>query len=140
MEKELLFIDMDGVLANYELAIRSGFKANDIGFYKNLHLIEGAKSAMRRLREKYDVYVLSTPAWSKIHSWNEKREWMEIHFPELKKRLILSHNKSLFTGRALIDDNPQWNGAHNFNGEIIHFRSEKFPDWNTVTNYLLNDG
>jgi 5'(3')-deoxyribonucleotidase len=62
---------------------------------------------------------------------------VENHLGELAfKRLILSHNKGLFTGRALIDDRLR-NGVDHFKGEHIHFGTEKFPDWDSVLDYLL---
>jgi 5'(3')-deoxyribonucleotidase len=53
------------------------------------------------------------------------------------KRLIISHHKNLNNGDYLIDDREK-NGAKEFAGELIQFGSEKFPDWNSVTDYLLN--
>ena len=53
------------------------------------------------------------------------------------KRLILSHHKHLNIGHFLIDDRLH-NGADQFNGELIRFGSGEFPDWKTVTQYLLS--
>jgi len=53
------------------------------------------------------------------------------------KRLIISHNKNLNSGEYLIDDRPN-NGAKDFKGEWIYFGSQDFPDWDTVTEYLLS--
>ena len=36
----------------------------------------------------------------------------------------------------LIDDREK-NGADRFVGELILFGSEKFPNWNSVVNYLI---
>jgi hypothetical protein len=38
-------------------------------------------------------------------------------------------------GDILIDDRLV-NGAKDFKGEFIHFRSERFPDWATTVKYL----
>ena len=51
------------------------------------------------------------------------------------KRLILSHHKELNHGDYLIDDRLK-NGADKFQGELIHFGSDKFPDWDAVVVYL----
>jgi 5'(3')-deoxyribonucleotidase len=48
------------------------------------------------------------------------------------KRLILSHHKQLNDGHYLIDDRPHKNGAGNFKGELIHFGSERYPNWKAV--------
>lgn len=52
------------------------------------------------------------------------------------KRLILSHHKNLNKGDYLIDDRTK-NGVDKFEGEHIHFGTEKFLNWNDVTNYLI---
>jgi len=49
----------------------------------------------------------------------------------------LSHHKDLNAGDFLVDDRDK-NGAGEFGGEFIHFGNEKFPDWITVREYLLN--
>lgn len=50
--------------------------------------------------------------------------------------MIITHCKHLCLGDYLIDDRPN-NGAKEFSGKWIHFRSNEFPDWNAVLNYLL---
>ena len=52
------------------------------------------------------------------------------------KRLILSHNKHLNKGDYLVDDRDK-NGANKFDGELIRFGSDVFPDWNSVLRHLL---
>jgi 5'(3')-deoxyribonucleotidase len=53
------------------------------------------------------------------------------------KRLIISHHKNLNKGNFLIDDRTK-NGAADFEGELILFGSEKFPNWDEVKNYLIH--
>ena len=87
--------------------------------------------------KKYDVYILSTAPWSDPSSWTDKRLWLEDYFDQkLNKRLILSHRKDFLKGDYLIDDRPN-NGAKEFEGEWIHFGSDRFPEWETILNYLL---
>jgi hypothetical protein len=52
------------------------------------------------------------------------------------KRLILSHHKHLNRGDFLVDDGLAA-GADQFEGELIKFLTSLFPNWNTVTPYLL---
>jgi len=40
-------------------------------------------------------------------------------------------------GDYLIDDHASGRGQEDFQGELIHFGSEKFPDWKVILNYLL---
>ncbi len=67
----------------------------------------------------------------------EKRLWVRNFMGDelTYKKLHFSNHKNLFTGRALIDDREK-NGAKDFNGEHIHFGTEKFPNWKVVTEYL----
>jgi 5'-nucleotidase len=54
------------------------------------------------------------------------------------KRLILTHDKNLNRGDYLIDDRDK-NGAAEFDGELIKFGSDRFPDWNSVVAYLREE-
>lgn len=101
-----------------------------------------AIDSVHRLSKKYDLYILSTAPWLNPSAWIHKLEWVHKHFGKEKdslfyKRLIILHNKNLNTGEYLIDDRPN-NGAKDFKGEWIHFGSQDFPDWDTVTEYLLS--
>ncbi len=51
--------------------------------------------------------------------------------------MIITHRKDLVEGDYLIDDRGK-NGTSEFKGEWIQFGSERFPDWKTVLDYLLN--
>jgi hypothetical protein len=63
-------------------------------------------------------------------------KFIQKYFPDdLYKRLILTHNKDLCKGDYLVDDRPN-HGAEQFEGEWIHFGSNRFPDWNAVVAYL----
>lgn len=52
-----------------------------------------------------------------------------------KKRLIITHNKGLNKGDYLIDDRLA-KGVTDFDGEHIHFLTDRFPDWKSVLEYL----
>ena len=99
--------------------------------------LDGALEAYTILASTYDHYILSTAPWGNICSWSDKAAWVQTHLGDsAKKRLILSHNKNLNIGDYLIDDRTA-NGAAQFMGEHIHFGSAKFPNWNSVLDYLL---
>ena len=51
--------------------------------------------------------------------------------------MLYPFNKNLNKGDFLIDDRTK-NGAGEFEGELILFGSEKFPDWDEVVEYLLD--
>tara|TARA_B110000914_G_C15364734_1_gene400297 strand:- start:56 stop:532 length:477 start_codon:yes stop_codon:yes gene_type:complete len=143
-EKEIVYIDMDGVLCDYSSFIDKKVSEgmNKFQVYKipdafdDLQPIKGAIHAFNLLDKHFEVYILSTPMWSNPDSWRGKRIWVERYLGKIaKKKLILSHNKGLMKGKYLIDDREA-NGVLDFEGELIHFGTEKFPDWDSVIHYL----
>jgi 5'(3')-deoxyribonucleotidase len=147
-EKKILYIDMDGVLVNFQSGIDRLTEAEKIEYkdqeknvphiFSKMKPIEGAIEAYKMLAEKYDTYILSTAPWNNETALGDKVAWAKRYLGDtIYKRLILSHNKHLNMGHYLIDDRPHKNGAADFKGELIHFRSEKFPDWNSVLDFLL---
>lgn len=154
-----LFFDMDGVVADFNAAIKSIDPTLETGdgddyserekkvdeivkqnrdIFYNLPPYEGAIEAVNELSKLYDIYFLSTPMYNIPESYSGKRVWLEKHFGDLaKKRLILTHRKDLIKGDFLVDDR-MCNGVENFSGVHIHFRTEKFPDWKVTLEYLKN--
>ncbi|MDR1198101.1 MAG: hypothetical protein LBK94_03685 [Prevotellaceae bacterium] len=150
--KKILYFDMDNVLVDF----RSGIdrlsdetkkeyegRLDDVpGIFSLMEPMPGAIEAVKLLSEYFDVYILSTAPWKNISAWSDKAAWVQKYFGDGKdsmfyKRLIISHHKDLNKGDYLIDDRPK-NGAGEFKGELIPFGSEKFPDWKTVTEYLVH--
>jgi 5'-nucleotidase len=148
-ERPKLFLDMDGVLCDYGSAAAKVMAERDLdraevareyGFYLGLVPLPGAIEAVGELDKVFNIYILSTPKWSNPNSFMEKRMWVERHLynPGFKK-LILTHNKGLFAGRALVDDNPTRNNQNQFGGELIQFGKEPFQTWAEVLPYLLEN-
>jgi len=144
-EKDVLYIDMDGVLCDFEKKfdelVKSGLKKHEIyaseGFFVSLEPLPGAIEAVLKLDKYYEVYFLSTAPWSNISAGKEKRVWIGTNFGNMaKKKLILTHNKGLQKGKYLIDDRIA-NGVADFEGEHIHFGTEKFPNWESILKYLI---
>lgn len=137
---QILYIDMDDVLCNYSKAHQQSlldfpdikFPQSRENFFHNLEPMEGAIEIVNQLRNgpEYDVYVLTAPSTRNPHSYTEKRLWIDNHFDyEFTKRLIIASNKSLLKGDILIDDHINGKGQENFEGKLIHFGSDDFPDW-----------
>lgn len=140
---EIIYVDMDGVLADYygraeKYADQDGKPHHhEDHFYRHLDPMPGAIEAFETLYESdaYDPYILSRPSWRNHHSWTDKRLWVEEHLGEMaEKRLILSHDKFLLEGDVLIDDHERH--AHGFD-EFIHFGTDPFADWSAVIDHLL---
>ena len=134
-----LFVDMDGVLVDFDSGVRAtyGSKPKDApGVFSLMDPMPGAIDAINRLADKFDVFILTTAPWNNPSAWSDKLNWVKQHLgSKFEKRLIITHRKDLLNGDYLIDD---WDkhGASEFNGEWIQFGSAKFPDWKAVETYL----
>ena len=145
--KKIVYIDMDGVLVDFESGINALTKEDTItyknrldevpGIFLKMSPMKGAIEAFKELNKYFDVYILSTAPWENPTALNDKLVWIKKHLGNLaKKKVIFSHNKHLNIGDYLIDDRTA-NGAGDFKGEHIHFRTDEYPDWNSVLNKLL---
>lgn len=155
--KKICYVDLDGVLADFwgkltelhpELLKMKEFEKEthdyvdhlleykQPGIFNILEPMPFAIESFEQLAEHYDVYLLSTPSWVAPLSYTHKRWWVEKWLGKYGyKKLILSHNKGLLKGSYLIDDRTA-HGVDNFEGEHIHFGTEKFPGWREVIEYL----
>jgi len=146
--KKILYIDMDNVLVDFLSGI-SKLSQEVINEYESnldevpnifslMEPLEGAIDSFKILSQKYDTYILSTAPWKNSSAWTDKVKWVQKYLGESAyKRLILTHHKNLNHGDYLIDDRTK-NGAGEFKGELIHFGTDKFPDWKSVCSYLLD--
>ena len=114
---------MDGVIADFAKAAKLGgytrrpdLKVN----FRDLDLMPGAQDALMRLNNDFDIFIATTPPWSRPDAWAHKREWIGEHFPWLKKKLVLTHRKDLLIGDILIDDS-RWRGQPDFQGAWLWF-------------------
>lgn len=106
------------------------------GIFDLMDPIPDAIESYKELSELFDTYILSTSPWKNSSAWQHKVEWVHKYLhDEAYKRLILSHHKNLLRGDYLIDDREK-NGAKEFEGELILFGSEKYPNWQHVLTYL----
>ena len=140
-----IYVDMDDVLADFMKAFNESkvfnpelkFPQSQLGFFEKLEPIEDAIESVNKLREDYDVYVLTAPSNRNPHCYTEKRLWIEKHFDyDFTEKLIISSNKSLLIGDYLIDDYSEGKGQENFQGELIQFATEKYPNWQSVMEYI----
>ena len=150
MTKPILYIDMDGVLVNFQSGIDAFTQRWPLSaaqwegrWDENPHIFslmqpnKYALDAHKALCQHYDTYILSTAPWANPAAWQQKVEWVQKHMGmDAHKRLILSHNKHLNRGAYLIDDRTA-NGADRFEGTLIPFGSPQYPDWEAVMHKML---
>lgn len=141
---KIVYIDMDDTICKYTEALELAKKKNpnqtypqsQWGFFIGLQPIDGAIDAINRLKEKYDVWILTRPSSKNLNCYSEKAYWVANNLGEkMVDKLIISPDKSLSIGDYLIDDNI-WSG---FKGEQLLFGSDKFKNWDLVLEYLMRD-
>ena len=155
--KKILYIDMDGVLVDCQAAIDEMDEETYQKYcacpeknkpptfdeipnvFRTMKPIKSAVESFCELCEFFDVYILSTAPWENESAWSDKLIWVKEKLGEkAHKRLILTHHKNLNKGDFLVDDRSK-NGADKFEGEWIHFGSKKFPGWEAVKKYLMEN-
>ena len=136
-----IYIDMVGVISNFGKAAKEGGfdKRPDLHVnYRNLEVIEGAIESLAKLNADHEIFIASTPPWTRPEVWGHKREWLEEHFPYLKRRLILTHRKDLLIGDILIDDS-KFRGQPDFKGNWFWFNKNwENRNWNACLEYIKN--
>ena len=127
-----IYIDMDGVISNFNKAaekeaVKRGVpklsRPDLFVDYRSLELIPGAEVAVMKLHQDFDVFIATTPPWTRPEVWQHKREWIEEKFPYLKRKLILTHRKDLLIGDILIDD-TRFRGQPDFKGHWFWFNQD----------------
>ncbi len=154
--KWIVFVDMDGVAADFEGGVGRPFERGsdpkemfEPGFFRNLKVLPGAREGIAKLvaDPRLDVYIGSKPlnpikAREKgkggAYSYSEKAEWIVEEFPALAKRICLVCNKGLLNGHFLIDDDPgRWKGV--FPGHFVSFdRTKSEESWKNALEEINN--
>jgi 5'(3')-deoxyribonucleotidase len=140
---------MDGVIVDFDSALKlqseetlkeyEGREDEIPGLFGQMQPMPGALEAVRKLNEIYDCYILSTAPWGNPSAWSDKVIWITRYLDDIfHKKMVITHCKHLCKGDILIDDRDK-HGVRDFEGEWIHFGSERFPDWDSVLDYLISD-
>ncbi len=160
MSKKILYLDMDGVVADLHKAVVGFCPALETSekyadpavrnakfdqiftehptIFHTLEPMPGAVAAVNALWSEYDIYFLSTAPWDTPVAFSGKRVWLHTIFGDkARKRLILTHRKDLCIGDYLVDDRTA-NGAGKFQGKLFLFGTKEFPNWEVMLNELTD--
>ena len=142
MKKLRIYIDMDGVISDFDKASKYPPVGSKKGRpdlcvdYLHLDIIPGAEEAVEYLNKHHEVFIASTPPWSRIQVWADKRAWLEQWFPDLKRKLILTHRKDLLIGDVLIDDS-RFRGQPDFKGHWFWFNKDwENKNWKACLEFI----
>ena len=99
MKKKILYVDMDGVLVDFQTGIDQLSEKQKSEYAGRLDEVPGifglmkpkpdAIESFKQLSKIYDTYVLSTAPWENPSAWTDKLNWVKNHLgKEAYKRLI----------------------------------------------------
>ena len=118
----------DAVPTERHEALEAMLRTED--FFADLPVFPDAVRVMRRLHERYDVFI-ATAAMEVPTSFAAKFRWLERHFPFIRpSHIVFCGDKSVLATDYLIDDNPRQ--LRRFRGEGILYGS---PSNREVTGY-----
>ena len=140
--KKIIYVDMDGVISDFDKAAKEGGWTHrpDLKVdFRNLEVVPGAKDALLRLNQDFDIFIATTPPWSRPDMWGAKRDWIVEHFPWLKRKMVLTHRKDLLIGDILIDDS-RWRGPPDFQGDWFWFNKDwKTHNWEACLEWIYKN-
>lgn len=124
-----VFIDMDGVIVDFDAYKKHHGLTGDevkrrVGAYLNMPAIPGAISAVRSLIGMgFEVWLATKPPTGVAHAYSDKAAWVFENLPELKRRIIITHDKGLLGCPAdfLCDDRPHKANCEEFRGTLLRF-------------------
>jgi 5'(3')-deoxyribonucleotidase len=129
---------MDGVVVDFnKFRAISGLTGDEVkkipGAYLDMDPIPDALEGVRSLIGMgHEVWLATKPPTGIPQAYADKVQWVLRHLPELKRRIILTHDKSLLLGDVLIDDRPHKAKANDFRGRLIVFGSAGYEGWQEV--------
>lgn len=144
-----VFLDMDGVVVDFDRYMQNhGLTGDEVkrreGAYREMLPIDRALWGVRKLMSLAgmlgaEVWLATKPPTGIPWAYADKVSWVLEHLPELRRNIILTHDKGLL-GSAddiLVDDRPHRANCQNFRGALIHFGpTGNVPHWDALVDRL----
>jgi len=123
------FCDMDGCIVDFAgFKKKHGLTSAEVkvrpGAYLDMEPIPGAIEAVRRIISMgFEVWIATKPPTGIPYAYSDKAAWVLRHIPELKRRIIITHDKGLLgdKGDFLVDDRPHKANCERFPGTLLRF-------------------
>jgi 5'(3')-deoxyribonucleotidase len=124
-----VFVDMDGVIVDFDAYMKAWNMTGDEvkkkqGAYLEMPAIHGAIQAVRSLIGMgFEVWIATKPPTGVPYAYSDKAAWVMRELPELKRRIIITHDKGLLgdSGDFLCDDRPHKANCQQFKGVLLPF-------------------
>lgn len=124
-----VFVDLDGVVVDFdEFKQRLHLTGDEVkampGAYLAMRPLPDAIAGVRSLIGMgYEVWIATKPPTGIPHAYSDKAAWVMKNLPELKRRIIVTHDKGLLGDACdyLIDDRPHKANCEKFKGTLIRF-------------------
>lgn len=124
-----VFVDMDGVIVDFDAyKTAHGLTGEEVkrqpGAYLAMPAIPGAVEAVRSvIGMGFEVWIATKPPTGIPYAYSDKAAWVLQHLPELKRRIIITHDKGLLggVGDFLCDDRPHKANCEQFEGTLLRF-------------------
>jgi 5'(3')-deoxyribonucleotidase len=136
---------LDGLL-EFE-AFPNGYRhANTKGFFRTVPLVPGSREVLERLNQRYEIFVVSA-ALEFPTSLDDKREWLDEHFPFISwRQIVFCGSKEIVKADIMIDDHLK--NLDKFDGDTFLFsqphnrklqtRHRRVDSWEEIAELLLS--
>lgn len=124
-----VFVEMDGVIVDFDAyKTANGLTGDEVkrrpGAYLAMPAIPGALEAVRSVISMgFEVWIATKPPTGVPCAYSDKAAWVLRELPELKRRIIVTHDKGLLgdAGDYLCDDRPHKANCEQFAGTLLRF-------------------
>lgn len=124
-----VFVDLDRVVVDFdgykEKWAMTGEEVKKYpGAYLAMEPIAGALAGVHSIIGMgFDVWIATKPPTGLPFAYADKVSWVLQHLPELKRKIIITHDKGLLgcSDDFLIDDRPHKANCLLFSGTLIEF-------------------